>query len=294
MHGVVLTQMDLTLRPKPVDTTPASDASALNVYDVKVLTDFGNGRENNEDCVGYSYEGANSLLLVVADGVGGYEGGEEASRMAVDVTLGSYRQQTAAVPPEKRLYRAAQQANIEIYDRAIVVTELRNMSSTLTAVALEGAMLYAAHVGDSRLYLIRDGKITQVTKDHTIVAERVRQKLMSAERARNHEDRGTLTRSLGRELIAAVDRIILPVQTGDVLVVCTDGLYNVLAEKEILELTKEGPAEANCRRLIDTANEKGTNDNLSAAVCRIVGNLPAREGSQSWPKRLRAWLRSRS
>jgi serine/threonine protein phosphatase PrpC len=289
-----LTESNSTPRSERVDATPSVDSANLNVYDVCALSDVGNERENNEDCVGFSYEGDNSLVLVVADGVGGYEGGEQASRMAVDVTLAAYKEQAATIAPEKRLYRAAQQANIEIYDRAIVVTELRNMSTTLTAVALEGAMLYAAHVGDSRLYLIRDGQITQVTKDHTVIAERVRQKLLSAERAKNHPDRGTLSRSLGRELIAAVDRITLPVQSGDVLVMCTDGLYNVLEESELVELTTEGTAEVMARRLIDTANEKGTYDNLSTIVCRIVGDLPAREEAVGWSKRLRTWLRSRA
>jgi protein phosphatase len=277
-----------------VVAAPFTDSANLGAYDVYALTDIGNERENNEDCVGFSYESSNALVLVVADGVGGYEGGEQASRMAVDVTLASYREQGVEVSPEKRLYRAAQQANIEIYDRAIVVTELRSMSTTLTAVAIEEGMLHAAHVGDSRLYLVRGGKVTQVTKDHTIIAERVRQKRMSAEKARQHPDRGTLTRSLGRELIAAVDRITLPVESGDVLVLCTDGMYNILEESEFVELTAEGSAEVIARRLIDTANEKGTYDNLSAVVCRIVGELPARAESTSWRKRLRAWLNSRS
>lgn len=293
MHST-LTPSNLAPQLEPAEATPSTEASDLNLYDFGVLTDIGNERENNEDCVGFSYERGNSLILVIADGVGGYEGGEQASRMAVEVTLASYRQQAPTVVPEKRLYRAAQQANIDIYDRAVVVTELRSMATTLTAVALEGGMLYAAHVGDSRLYLVRDGTIIQVTKDHTIVAERVRQKLMSAERARHHPDRGTLSRSLGRELIAAVDRITLPVQTGDVLVLCTDGMHNILDEKEIAELTAEGSAEVISRRLIDTANERGTYDNLSAAVCRIVGDLPAREATKSWRKRLQTWLHSRS
>jgi protein phosphatase len=279
---------------EPSNDPPALGATTLAIYDVGVLSDIGNERENNEDSVGFSYDGGNSLVLVVADGVGGFEGGEQASRTAVDVTLASYRQQAVTVAPEKRLYRAAQQANIEIYDRAIVVPELRNMSTTLTAVAVEGAMLYAAHVGDSRLYLVRRGKITQVTKDHTVAAERVRQRLLSPEKARHHPDHGTLTRSLGRELIAAVDRIALPVLTGDVLVLCTDGLHNALEDAEIAELAAEGPAEALVHRLIDTANEKGSFDNLSAAVCRIVGDLPAREQTTSWRKRLRAWLHSES
>ncbi len=287
-------QSNSTPTRESVVAAPSTQSATSDFYDVCALTDIGNERENNEDCVGHSYEGGNSVLLVVADGVGGYEGGEQASRMAVDVTLASYREQGADIAPEKRLYRAAQQANIEIYDRAIVVTELRSMSTTLTAVAIEGGMLHAAHVGDSRLYLIRGGKITQVTKDHTVIAEKVRQKRMSAEKARQHPDRGTLTRSVGRELIAAVDRITLPVQSGDVLVLCTDGMYNILEESEIIELTAQGTAEIIARRLIDTANDKGTYDNLSTVVCRIVGDLPAREESVGWSKRLRTWLRSRS
>lgn len=210
------------------------------------------------------------------------------------MTLQSYREQAPSIAPDKRLYRAAQQANIEIYDKAIVVPELRGMSSTLTAVALEGAMLHAAHVGDSRLYLVRANTITQLTKDHTVVAERIRQKLLSAERARNHPDRGTLTRSLGRELIAALDRITLPVLPGDVLVICSDGLYNVLGDHEIAELSRQGSAETIAMSLIATANGKGTFDNLSAAVCRISGELPVLAESKSWRKRLQAWLRSRA
>lgn len=281
--------LDESILSKP----PASVVEA-GLYDVGTFSDIGNERENNEDSVGFSYQGGRSLVLVVADGVGGYEGGEQASRMAVDVTLASYREQAATVAPDKRLYRAAQQANIDIYDRAITVPELRSMSSTLTAVAVEEGMLYAAHVGDSRLYLIRDGATTQVTKDHTVLGERLRKKRMSAEQARNHPDRGTLTRSLGRELIAAVNRITLPVHTGDVLVICTDGMHNALEEPEIAELVSQGTAEVVAKRLIDAANHKGTHDNLTAAVCRIVGDLPSHEASTSWPKRLRAWLRSRA
>jgi serine/threonine protein phosphatase PrpC len=264
------------------------------LYDIGVLSDIGNERANNEDSVGFSYDEGNSLVAVVADGVGGYEGGELASRMAVDTTLASYREQSRTVAAEKRLYRAAQQANIEIYDRAIVVTELRNMSCTLTAIAIEGNLLHVAHVGDSRLYLIRDQKISQLTKDHTVAAEKVRQKRLSPEKAKTHPDHGTLTRSVGRELIAAVDRITHPVQSGDVFVICTDGMHNILDEGEIIELVQNGTAEEIAKRLIDTANAKGTYDNLTAAVCRIVGDLPALDEVQSWPKRLKAWLRSRA
>ena len=268
-----------------------ADVSEIGVYDVAILSDIGNERENNEDFVGYSYQAPASIVMAIADGVGGFEGGELASQIAVESTISTFREQSPNVPVEKRLYRAAQQANIEIYDKAIVVTELRSMSTTLTAIALEGGLLHAAHVGDSRLYLIRDGQLTQITKDHTVAAERVRKKLLSPKKARHHPDHGILTRSLGRELIAAIDRITLPVQPGDTLILCTDGLHNILGEQELVELCEEPSAQTLCGRLIDEANSQGTYDNLTVAVCRIVGPLPKQEESKNWASRLRAWIR---
>ena len=263
-----------------------------SIYDVGMLSDVGNERENNEDYVGYAYAAPASLVMAIADGVGGAEGGELASQMAVEATLTTYSDQGHAVATDKRLYRAAQQANIEIYDKAIVVTELRGMSTTLTAIALEGGLLHAAHVGDSRLYLIRQGQVTQITKDHTLTAERVRRKTLSAVKARQQQDYGILTRCLGRELIAAVDRITLPVYAGDTLLMCTDGLHNILAESDFVEFAAEPDAQTLCQRLIDAANSIGTTDNLSVAACRIVGPLPSPEESKNWVGRLRKWLRS--
>jgi PPM family protein phosphatase len=273
------------LRLPPIFAEPA-------VYDVAVLSDIGNERGNNEDFVGYSFEAPSSLVMAVADGVGGVEGGELASQIAVESTLSTFRDQSSSVPTEKRLYRAAQQGNIEIYDKAIVVTELRSMATTLTAIALEGGLLHAAHVGDSRLYLIHEHKLTQITKDHTVAADRVRKKLLSAAKARNHPDHGVLTRSLGRELIAAVDRITLPVYAGDTLILCTDGLHNTLSEEDLVEICKGSSAQVMCQHLIDEANSRGTGDNLTVAVCRVVGPLPAQEEATHWVDRLRAWLRN--
>lgn len=237
-------------------------------------SDTGTEHAHNEDSCGSYVETPTHLLVAVADGVGGEEGGEIASGTAIDVTLRAYRESPVAWGPAKRLYRAAQQANIEIYDRALVVTELRGMSTTLTAILVDGGTLYAAHVGDSRLYLVRDGTITQKTKDHTVAAGRRRVGLMSAARAKMHPERSTLTRSLGRELIVAVDRIAFPLVGGDVLIVCSDGLYGVLEDDDLLEtVARKGPAPA-CDSLVDKANACGTPDNLTAAVVHITGDVP--------------------
>jgi PPM family protein phosphatase len=238
------------------------------------LTDEGTERGHNEDACGTHAEGPLHVLVAVADGVGGEEGGEIASRTAIDETLKAYRESPAAWGPAKRLYRAVQQGNIEIHDRALVVTELRRMATTLTAIVVDSGMLYAAHVGDSRLYLVRRGALLQKTKDHTVAGGRRRAGLISAAAAKEHPERSTLTRSLGRDLIAAVDRLAFPVADGDTLLVCSDGLYNVLDEAELLSGASVPDAQAACQALVDRANAIGAPDNVTAAIVKVRGPVP--------------------
>jgi protein phosphatase len=238
-------------------------------------SDTGTERPNNEDACGAHAETVTHVLMAVADGVSGEEGGEIASRTAIDVTLRAYRESEPSWGVAKRLQRAAQQANIEIHDRALVVTELRRMASTLTAVVVDGGMAHAVHVGDSRLYLIRAGTIVQKTKDHTIAAGRQRMGVMSAERAKDHPGRSILTRSLGKELIAAIDRIAFPLQSDDVLLLCSDGLYNVLADQELREIVHGKEPDVACAALLEAANERGTPDNLTAAIVQVRGHVEA-------------------
>jgi PPM family protein phosphatase len=263
------------------DTGPPS-------FDLAVLSDIGTDRPGNEDACGYFIEGPEAALLVVADGIGGYEGGEIASRMAVDITIEAYRESPPAWGAAKRLQRAVQRANIEIHNRAIAVPELRRMGTTLTALVVEAGRLSAAHVGDCRLYLARRGRMSQMTKDHTMVGERVRMGLLSAAGARNHPERSMLSRSLGRELIVSVDRLSMPLVQDDRLLLCSDGLYNVLEDREIEHLLQPGDATATCKALIETANARGSADNLTAAVFIMCGATPFDETASGtgW----RGWL----
>jgi len=234
-----------------------------------ILSDAGAQRLQNEDACG-SHETEAGVVLAVADGVSGEEGGEIASRTAVDETLRAYRESPTAWGPARRLYRAAQQANIEIFDRASVVTELRGMSTTLTAIAVEDGLVHAAHIGDSRLYLIRDGRIEQKTKDHTVAAARQRIGVLSAAKVKDHPLRSTLTRSLGRDLIAAIDRVTFPVQAGDTLLVCSDGLHNVLSDKQMRDLAAGRDAAEACKALIADANARGAPDNITVAIAQVM------------------------
>jgi serine/threonine protein phosphatase PrpC len=238
--------------------------------EVAAVTDVGTEREHNEDQCGHLLDGEACALAVVADGVSSAAAGETASQTAVAATLRTFSEQPAGTATAKRLYRAVQQANIEIYDLATVVPELRGMTTTLTAVAVDRGELTAAHVGDSRLYLCREGRLVQLTKDHTVAAEKSRLGLMSKTRARSHPDRSVLTRSLGRELIVPIDRISNRLYRGDTLLVCSDGLYNVLDEDEMTALLRGPDADTACRQLVDAANQRGTIDNLTAAVLRVL------------------------
>ncbi|HZZ85005.1 MAG TPA: protein phosphatase 2C domain-containing protein [Anaeromyxobacteraceae bacterium] len=255
--------------------------------DLAALTDVGTERDHNEDACGTFAEEAGRAVAVVADGVSMAQAGEVASQLAVEVLLRAYREEPAGSPAQ-RLYRAFQQANIEIYDRAVAVPELRGMTTTLTAVVVDRGEVTAVHAGDSRLYLVRDGVATQLTKDHTAAAEKVRYGIMSKERALTHPDRSVLTRSVGRELIVSRDRLSQRLRQGDLLLLCSDGLYNVLEDRELPGLCDgRGAAEA-CRALLDAANRRGTSDNLSAAVVRLAGPVP---GEEAAPAGLGARLR---
>ena len=183
-------------------------------YDLALISEVGTNREGNEDSCGHLVENDSTVVFLVADGVGGYEGGEIASAMAVETALEAFRSSLPSLGPAKRLNRALQEANIEIHNRALTVPELRGMATTTTAVAvsLSEGMLYGVHCGDCRLYLVRGQQIEQLTRDHTVVAERMRMGLMTAERARTHPDRSALSRSIGQELIPSIDWITTPMQ----------------------------------------------------------------------------------
>lgn len=270
-----------------MDSSSSAPSAIEQAFELAMLSDPGTDRPDNEDSCGHFIESPDTVMFAVADGVGGYEGGEIASRMAIDITLEAFRDSPPAWGAAKRLHRAIQRANIEIHDKALTVPELGRMATTLTAVAVEKGMLSAVHVGDCRLHLIRQSHIAQISKDHTLVADRVRMGVMSAARAKDHPERGVLLRSLGRELIVSVDRIAMPLLERDRLILCSDGMYNVLEQRELEELTRDVDPETACRQLIDTANQRGTADNLTCAVFRMTSPTGLTPTTGGWRERLR-------
>jgi serine/threonine protein phosphatase PrpC len=270
-----------------MDSSPATPPVIEQAFDLALLSDVGTNRPDNEDSCGHFIESPDSVVFAVADGVGGYEGGEIASRMAIDVTLEAYRESPPDWGASKRLHRAIQRANIEIHDKALIVPELCRMATTLTAVAVDKGVLSAVHVGDCRLHLIRNSQIRQISKDHTMVADRVRMGLMSAARAKDHPERGMLLRSLGHELIVSIDRISIPLLERDRIILCSDGLYNVLEPDNLEALTRDCDAETGCRKLIEAANQRGTADNLTCAIFKMTAPTGHTPSSGGWRDRLR-------
>jgi protein phosphatase len=269
------------------------------ILDVAVVSDVGARRPDNQDSGRHERFGELGVLAVVADGVSGQDGGSTASQLAVESVFRSYNEPPGRLSLERRLARAAQRANIDVYDLSVTVEELRGMSTTLTAVAIEGRQLAAAHVGDSRLYLLREARLVQLTKDHTVTAEKVRLGLLRESKAANHPDRSTLTRSLGRDLIAGLDRFTRRISQGDTFVLCTDGLYNALDESEIARIVCGRDASSSCRELVDAANHAGAEDNVTVSVVRVVGAPESdpraggsREAGGAW-RRLVEWTRGR-
>jgi serine/threonine protein phosphatase PrpC len=248
-------------------------------------------RELNEDCcVTFCLD--DSAGLLVADGVSGENGGDTASRTAIEAAFGALRSEQGSLRPGRRVQDAVQRANIAVYDLAHARPELRGMTTTLTVVLLEKNELHAAHVGDCRLYLLRAGRLLQLSRDHTVSAGRMRLGLLSKARARNHPGRARLTRGLGRDLVANIDQIRLRVVEHDVLLVCSDGIHGLLEDDEIASLCLAESADAACNALIEAANRQGSPDNVSAAIARVVGAVPANQEGRSRFDLL-SWARGR-
>lgn len=235
-------------------------------------TDQGLVRENNEDSF---YLDEKLGLLVVADGMGGHASGETASKLAVGV-LCDYFQENRPVISDynssysettNKLNASINLANQAVLEAAQSSSELNGMGTTIAAVLLEGNQLSIAHIGDSRVYLVRSGHIEQLTDDHSIVQEQVRRELITKEEAAQSQMKNILTRALGIHEETKADLGELTVFHGDILLLCSDGLYNMVSDERMLAIIAcAGNADAACDDLINAANENGGKDNISVVL----------------------------
>ena len=236
---------------------------ALAVVEEAYKTDTGRQRHANED----SYF-ARSPVFAVADGMGGAQAGEVASRIAA----GAFEQgMEDEAPAESQLEGIAQDANREIHELAQRDSSRAGMGTTLTAALLRDGELALSHVGDSRAYVLRDGELKRLTKDHSLVEELRRQGRLTDEEAEEHPQRSIITRALGPEPSVNVDTMTFPAKSGDVFLLCSDGLTTMVSDEEIAEILGEAKTlRAGVNKLIDAANAKGGRDNITAVAFRVA------------------------
>jgi len=221
-------------------------------------------------------------LLVVADGMGGHQGGATASRMAGNIIKGEYLRGEFD-DPSNALRRALQRANAEIFKEAQGNPSLRGMGTTCSAMVVLGDEAYIAHVGDSRIYLVRQNEIRQLTQDHSLVASMVREGLLTSQEAEVHPRRNVLQRSMGVAEQVEVD-VLQPmrIQPGDTFILCSDGLHGLVKETEMREVSAL-PIDNAASEFIHRAIERGAPDNVTVIVARVEETVGGESGDGKPP-----------
>jgi protein phosphatase len=255
-----------------------AEAPAFNIKAIG-QTDVGQRRDHNED----SFLVDEALgLFIVADGMGGHAGGGTASRLAVDTIQGSVMEARDREPglfgaptgvdesplPDV-LREAVEAACTKIFLTAQGSPELAGMGTTVTAALLDGRTAFIAHVGDSRCYLLREARIYQVSEDHSLVNEQLKAGAISLDEAKHSRFKNIITRSVGFEQQVQVDLMGIELEAGDILLICCDGLSNLVDDAEILHVAQEAPLDHTPARLIELANERGGDDNITVVVIGV-------------------------
>ncbi len=234
-------------------------------------TDVGLKRNNNQDFVYASNHRVGALegLLIVADGMGGQAAGDLASRLCVETMVDTI-EGSAEKGAVRILAKAIRMANRAVTGRAASDPELEGMGTTLVAAAPENGSLYVANVGDSRLYLIDDDRIEQITHDHSLVEEMVRAGKLRKDQARNHPKKNIITRAIGESGDPEIDFFDVSLNRGDIALLCSDGLTNMVEDEQIFRIVRSGTDLSDAgKRLIDAANRAGGKDNISVVLARF-------------------------
>ena len=237
------------------------------------ITDVGAVRHQNQDSYHIELLAEDMALGIVCDGMGGAKAGNVASQLAVETFLETAKAQPPEQwrnEPEALLHFAAEQANGAVHFRANVDADCRGMGTTMVAALVVGDRAYILNIGDSRCYLVQPEGITKVTRDHSLVEDLVARGQITPEQARQHPQKNLITRALGAESRLRADLFRQPMEHGDALLLCSDGLSNMVSDQELLyEVLHGGPAEDCCRRLLDIALSRGAPDNVTAVLLQM-------------------------
>jgi len=247
----------------------------------KAVTDVGRKRKGNEDSL---FVNADQNLFVVADGMGGHAAGEVASKISVDA-INEYVVLTAGDEEitwpfgldenmsydGNRLKTAVRFANRKVLEATKERAEYEGMATTVAAVLVDGDSANLAHVGDSRVYLVRGEELTQLTSDHSWVNEQIQSGVISADQARSHPLRNVVTRALGGKADLQVDMQVHDIQPQDILLLCSDGLTTMIPDDEIARVMneKQGDIEEAADALVDAANARGGEDNITVVLLKF-------------------------
>jgi protein phosphatase len=253
------------------------DCKAKPGIEAASLTDVGLQRANNEDSYLYWEPESDAefrrkgRLAIVADGMGGYEGGQEASRLAVETVRFVYDRNFDG-DPQAVLNAAFQTAHETIQRYGAEHPEFHGMGTTCTALSILDNKVFFAHIGDSRLYLIRGPNISRLTRDHSYVSRLVESGIVRSEDAESHPQRHILTAALGsgREITPNTPAEPLLLEEGDTLLLCTDGLWSLINEQDLLRTVQENSPSDACARLVRMALDRGGPDNITLLVLRVT------------------------
>lgn len=256
---------------------PESVSSNLEIEFFQ-MSDPGLVRDHNEDAIGYSLPDneeqarERGWLFVLADGVGGHDRGEVASAMTVSGLVEGFRKTALGEPLSGTLPRLIQSANLAVYEAAQAGGGGKSMATTVVACLLRYDRAVVAHVGDSRCYLIRQGRAAPLTRDHTFSQEQLRMGLLTVREAAAAQTSNILSRSVGSDMIVNVDVQEHWVVPGDLLLLCSDGLHNSVLEKDMAEAVQEqSDLQGIATKLIDAAKQRDGRDNISIQLIRIKG-----------------------
>ena len=232
------------------------------------ITDRGVVRHQNQDAYYLDVPDEGLALAVVCDGMGGAKAGNVASTLAVDTFVEALRSGSVdAQEPNEALAGAAELANRAVFDRAASDPACQGMGTTMVAVLVAGHGAYILNIGDSRCYLVTEEGISRVTRDHSVVEDLVQKGRITPEEARLHPRKNLITRALGAEEHVRADLYRLDLNEGDCLLLCSDGLSNIVTDQEILyEIIHGGEKADCCRRLLDIAMSRGAPDNVTAVL----------------------------
>jgi PPM family protein phosphatase len=242
-----------------------------------ILSDVGLQRANNEDSYLYWEPDSDEefrrkgRLAIVADGMGGYEGGQEASRLAVETVRHVYDRDFGG-DPQQALISGFEAAHGNIQRYAAEHPQFHGMGTTCTAVSIIGNRLYFAHIGDSRLYLARGDTIARLTRDHSYVGRLVESGIVRSEDAESHPQRHILTAALGsgRDVAPQIPDEPVAVEDGDTLILCSDGLWGLIGDQELGTVSRKNPPAEACLQMVKLALDRGGPDNITVIILRVT------------------------